>query len=480
MGKKVAIVGAGVGGLAAAARLSSRGYRVEIFEKLSRCGGRAHIIEEKGFKFDTGPSFVLMPDFYKEVFHYCGKDIGDYLDLRMLDPHYTIFYSDGTSLTIHSSSQKTKQEMEAIEKGSSQRYDAFMAVTARMYEKVKPLLSRCVMRKDIMNPRFWKLLAQLEVGKTAWQLAKKYFKSDKLCYAFTFEAMFIGVSPFETPAFYSVITYADHVEKIFHPLGGMYQIPLALEKLAKENGASFYYNSEVKNIVRKNGRFTLSIDGRESDADIVVINADYPYAVNKLLKRPLRHYVYSCSVYLVYLGLKRKLKGLEHHNLFFSRNLENNLDEIFELKKIPTDPSFYVHIPTKTDPSLAPEGKDLVYILIPVANLDGCRDDINGHKARLRKIVFDKINGICGINLEDEIEVESDFKPQDFVNRYNVHNAATFGLSHILKQSAFFRPYNKDVKVKDLYYVGCSTQPGEGLPPVIASSRIVADMITGE
>jgi phytoene desaturase len=478
MGKKVVIVGAGVGGLATAARLSSRGYQVEVFEKLDRCGGRAHIIEDKGFKFDTGPSFVLMPDFYKEVFSYCGRDIKDYLDLKKLDPHYTIFYPDSSSLTVHSDIQKTRQEMERIEPGSAERYDAFIAETARMYEKVKPLLSQCVMRKDIINPRFWKLLLELKVGRTAWQLAKKYFKSDKLCYALTFEAMFIGVSPFETPAFYSVITYTDHVEKIFHPMGGMYQIPLALERLAREKGARFHYNAEVKSITRKNGSFSLGLNGKQIEADIVVTNADYPYAVNKLLKRPLKRYAYSCSVYLLYLGVKRRIEGLEHHNLFFSRDLENNLDEIFKSKKTPTDPSFYIHVPTKTDPSLAPEGKELVYILIPVANLDGRRDDIDQHKARLRRFVFDKVKRVSGVELEDLIEVEHEFTPQDFIGRYNVHNAATFGLSHVLMQSAFFRPYNKDRRHKDLYFVGCSVQPGAGLPPVMASSKIVADMIT--
>lgn len=477
MAKKIAVVGAGVGGLATAARLAKQGYCTEVFEKLPQCGGRNHLLEDKGFKFDMGPSFVLMPDFFQEVFSYCGKELKEYLDLRAIDPSYTIFYPDGDSLTIYKDSARTKNELEKIEPGASRGFDNFIKETTRIYQRLRPLLYECFTPSAAFNPRYWGLLGKIRALESYWQLAKRFFKTDKLCYAFTFEAMFMGVSPFAAPAFYSIISYADHVQKIFHPMGGMYEIPRALEKMAQGFGARFHYNAEVKKIRPAATGFTLELDGRQAAADKVVVNADYAYAQSQLLERRIPNYKYSCSVYLIYLGLKQKVKGFAHHNLFFSKDLKKNLRQIFEEKLMPQDPSFYVHVPTVTDAALAPPGKDIFYILVPVANLKNNKEDISRGREKLRKIVFDKISEKLGRRIEGLIEVEHSFYPQDFISRYNIKYGATFGLSHNLMQSAFFRPVNFDRKFKDLYFAGASTQPGGGLPVVIAGSRIVADLI---
>ncbi|MBU1869110.1 MAG: phytoene desaturase [Candidatus Omnitrophica bacterium] len=478
MTKKAAVVGAGVGGLSTAARLSSRGCEVDVFEKLPECGGRNHMLEDKGFKFDMGPSFVLMPDFFEEVFSYCGVDLKDYLKLQALDPSYKIFYPDGDSLTVYKDSEKTKEELERIEKGSSLGFDKFIKETTRLYNTVRPLLYRCFTPSTVSNPKYWPLVSKIRILDSYWSLAKKFFKSEKLCYAFTFEAMFMGVSPFEAPAFYSIISYTDHVQKIFHPMGGMYQIPLALERLSKSRGARFHYDSEVKSIGRDNGSIYLDVNGRRQSFDNVVVNADYSYAQTELLGRKIPKYKYSCSVYLLYLGLKRKVEGLAHHNLFFAKDLKKNLKDIFKDRNLPLDPSFYIHVPTVTDSSLAPDGKDIFYILVPVPNLENSNDDFRNHEDLIRKIVFDKIDSLLGIDLEELIEVEHKFYPKDFIGRYNIKYGATFGLSHNLMQSAFFRPANFDRKIKGLYFAGASVQPGGGLPVVIASSRIAADLIT--
>lgn len=477
MGRKVVVVGAGVGGLATASRLAKDGYDVEVHERLSCCGGRNNIIEDRGFKFDTGPSFVLMPDFFEEVFSYCKENLQDYLDLRILDPSYKIFYADGQTLTVHRDSLRTKDELERIEKGSAEQFDKFIRETKRIYDIVKPLLYKCVTAGSLVNPYYWGLIGRIRALQSYWGLARKYFKSDKLCFAFTFEAMFMGVSPYQAPAFYSVITYADHVQKIAHPIGGMYRIPLALERLARKFGARIYYDSEIENIGQDNGQILLRQGLRQVKADYAVVNADYPYAQTNLLSRSIPEFKYSCSTYLIYLGIKRKLGNLAHHNLFFSRNLNKNLEQIFKYKIVPENPSFYVHVPTVTDESLAPASKDILYLLIPVPNLENVKDNLMDHEARLRKLVFDKINNVCGCDLDKLIEVEHRFYPQDFTGRYNIKFGATFGLAHNLTQSAFFRPANRDPKIKNLYYVGASTQPGGGLPVVIASSRIVADLI---
>jgi len=477
MKKKVAIVGAGVGGLACAARLAKDGFEVEVYEKLPVCGGRNNIICDRGFKFDTGPSFVLMPDFFEEVFAYCGESLKDYLDLKPLDVSYKIFYADGQALSVFKDSQRTKEELERFEPDAGKKFDQFIRETDRIYRIVRPLLYKCVTLKSLADPVYWSLPAKIRAFESYWNLAGKYFKSEKLKYAFTFEAMFMGVSPYQAPAFYSVITYTDHVQKVAHAMGGMYQIPLALEKLAKKFGAKFHYQCPVAQISRQNGKVILACGQDKVEADCAVVNADYAYAQEDLLKRKIPDFKYSCSTYLLYLGLKKKLKNLEHHNLFFSANLNQNLDQIFKDKTIPLDPSFYIHVPTVTDPSLAQAGKEILYLLIPIPNLKNNRNFLKDHRQRLRQLVFDKINKTCGCDLEELIEVEHSFEPEDFIGRYNLKFGATFGLAHNLTQSAFFRPANRDSKIKNLYYVGASTQPGGGLPVVIAGSRIVAEMI---
>ncbi|MFH1691199.1 MAG: phytoene desaturase family protein [Candidatus Omnitrophota bacterium] len=476
MSKKIAIVGAGVGGLATAARLAKRGFEVNVYEKLPECGGRNHMLEDKGFKFDMGPSFVLMPDFFREVFSYCGQRIQDYLDLKMLDVHYKIFYPDNESLTVFADQEKTREQLKRMEVGGHFAYDRLIAETEKIYNAVKPLLYECFSPKDLLNPAYWMMPFKMKVFETYWKLVRRFFKSDKLCYALTFEAMFMGVSPFQTPAFYSIITYSDHVQKVFHPMGGMYQIPRALEQLGGRLGVKYHYNSEINHIEKKGNVFYLASGAQVFEADRVVINADYAYAQEELLKRQIPKYQYSCSTYLLYLGLRKKIKGLYHHNLFFSSDLPKNLKQIFETGEFSQDPSFYVHVPTVTDSSLAPEGKDLVYVLVPVPNLQ-TQMDIKKHEEELRAYIFRKMRHACLEDIESLIEVEHKFYPQDFISRYHIKFGATFGLSHNLMQSAFFRPLNYDQKMPGLYYVGASTQPGGGLPPVLAGSRIVADLI---
>lgn len=477
MAKKIAIIGTGVGGLATAARLASRGYDVEIFEKLSECGGRAHILEDKGFKFDTGPSFVLMPDIFKEIFLSCSEDINDYLKLKVLDINYKIFYPRGETVTVYRDNEKTKNELEKLEKNAASSYDKFIEETGKIYRKVEPLLYKSFTPKSLINPCYWKLVRELKVGQTYWQLAKSFFKDERLCYAFTFEAMFIGVSPFQAPAFYSMISYADHVQKIYHPIGGMYEIPKALEKLARKFGVKINYNSEISRITKQHNQLLLSLRENKIPADRVVANSDYAYTQTELLDRSIPKFKYSCSVYLIYLGTKRRISGLEHHNLFFAEDLRKNLRQIFTDKTIPDDFSFYIHVPTVTDSSLAPAGKDILYILVPVPNLYNCKDNFKESEEKIRSRVFKKVDSLLGLKLEDLIETEHKFYPEDFIKRYNIKYGATFGLAHTLMQSAFFRPANFDRRLKNLYFVGASTQPGGGLPPVIASSKIVADLI---
>lgn len=477
MNTKTVIVGAGIGGLATAARLAHDGHEVTVLEKLDKCGGRVDTIQDRGFSFDTGPTFLLMPDFFEEVFAYCGEHISTYLRLQELDISYKIFYPDGTAFTVYQSTEKTKQEIEKFEPGGAAAYDAFMKETGEIYDAVRPLLYQCHTKQSVLQPRYWKLLPLLKAHKTYWQMVQRHFNSEKLRYAFTFQAMFIGMSPFKAPGFYSMITYADYCQKIYRPHGGMYQIARALEKLARQFGARFHFNSPAARIRQSNGSVVVTTEGGDFEAGSVVLNSDYAYSISELMGRSLPEFDYSFSVYLMFLGLKRKIRGLEYHNVFFADDLKKNLQEIFNDHTVPIDPSFYVHVPTVADASLAPEGKDIAYVLIPVPNLRNRPLDRRNYEERMRRTVFTKIRRYTGVDLENLIETEYKFYPEDYMTRYNIKYGAAFGLSHSFFQSAFFRPPNFDRKIKNLYFVGASTQPGGGLPPVLASSRIVADLI---
>lgn len=477
-GKKVAVIGAGIGGLATAARLSHRGYEVDVFEKLPHCGGRANIIRRDGFSIDTGPSFVLMPDFFKEVFTDCGVDIKDYLTLQPLDLSYRIVYGDDSELPIYGDHERKKQAFERIEKGAGEGYERFMEELRQLYGVVEPLLYECFSFKKVLNPKYWSLLFKLKVLDTYWKMASKYFKDDRISYALTFQAMFIGVSPFRAPAFYSVITYADHAQKVFHPMGGMYQVPTALERLGREFDARHHYDSPVQNIVDEGGKVKIQINNETLEFDQVVINADYPYAKEKLLKRKIKKYEYSCSVYLMYVALDRKIEGLDHHCLFLCNDVKKNLDDIFLKGSVSVEPSFYTHVPTVTDPSLAPQGKDFVYILVPVPNFVKNTYNIADHEEQIRNYVFGRIKKRTAVDLRDITLFEEKFLPQDFDSRYNLKYSSTFGLAHSLFQSAFLRPTNFEEEKGNIFYTGASTQPGGGMPPVLASSKIVADLIS--
>ena len=475
--ESVAIIGAGIGGLATAARLARRGHQVDVYERLPEAGGRVHVIEDQGFRFDTGPSFVLMREFFDELFADCGETISDYLRLEILEQSYQIYYADGRVLNFYRDLDQTRDELERFSPGSAAAFDRFLAEAGEYYRSLTPFLYQCFSFKDLLRPRLWPLLPQLRPWQTFWQMARRYFRDEALCYAVSFEAMFLGASPFVAPGFYSLVTYADHMQKIYHPIGGMYAIARALERLGRRFGARFHYDAEVRSLASDQRRTTLTLaDGRRCHADLAVVNADYQYAQQSLLGRGRPSGQPSCSTFLLYLGLKGRLPGLAHHNLFFSRDPRQNLRWIFGQGAAAEQVSFYVHIPTRTDPSLSPPGKDIVYLLVPVPHLGQGGGELD--LERLRASILDRLGEILSCDIRPLIEVEHRFVPQDFVRRYNLYSGAAFGLGHTLWQSAFFRPGNQDRRYKNIYYVGASTQPGGGLPPVIAGSRIVADLIT--
>ncbi|MFP2929251.1 phytoene desaturase family protein [Pyxidicoccus sp. 3LG] len=485
-GRRVVVVGAGVGGLAAAARLAHQGFDVQVFEKTDGPGGRCNRLTVDGFSWDIGPTIVLMPEVFEETFRALGRRIEDYLTLLKCEPNYRVHFRDGSDVTFTSELCAMGRELERIEPGSYARYLAFLAQGRVQY---RTSLDHLVGRNydgisDYFSPRVLARIFQVRAHRRMYSDVSRFFQDDRLRAAMTFQTMYLGVSPFASPAVYGLLPFTELGVGIWFPKGGLYAIPLALERLAREEGVRFHYGTSVERILTDGGRTTgVRLEGgKVVEADAVLCNADLPYAYEKLLdpkattlkrKEKLR---YTSSGYMLYLGMKRKYPELGHHNVVFGRDYAGSFDDIFERFRVPEDPSFYVNAPTRTDASLAPEGKDALYVLVPVPHQNpGVDWKHEGPKVRAK--VFARLAELGFPRLESDIEVERVFTPDDWASTFNLARGSAFGLSQNFTQIGPFRPANQDARVKNLFFVGASTQPGTGLPTVLISARLVTERL---
>lgn len=485
-GRRVVVVGAGVGGLAAAARLAHQGFDVQVVEKTVGPGGRCNRLRVDGFTWDIGPTIVLMPEVFEETFRALGRRIEDYLTLLKCDPNYRVHFRDGSDVTFTSELCAMGRELERVEPGSYARYLAFLAQGRVQY---RTSLDHLVGRNyagitDYLSPRVLARIFQVRAHRRMYPDVSRYFRDDRLRAAMTFQTMYLGVSPFESPAVYGLLPFTELGVGIWFPKGGLYAIPQALERLAIEEGVRFHYGTPVERILTEGGRTTgVRLEGGEVlEADAVLCNADLPYAYEKLLdpqattlkrRESLR---YTSSGYMLYLGMRRKVPELLHHNVIFGRDYRGSFDDIFKRFRVPEDPSFYVNAPTRTDASLAPEGKDSLYVLVPVPHQHPSLDwKTEGPKVRAK--VFARLAELGFPNLEADIEVERVFTPDDWAGTFNLAKGSAFGLAQNFMQIGPFRPSNQDARVKNLFFVGASTQPGTGLPTVLISARLVAERL---
>ncbi|WP_342378676.1 phytoene desaturase family protein [Myxococcus stipitatus] len=486
-GRRVVVVGAGVGGLAAAARLAHQGFEVQVVEKTGAPGGRCGRLRVDGFTWDLGPTIVLMPEVFEETFRALGRRIEDYLTLLKCEPNYRLHFRDGSDVTFTSELCAMGRELERVEPGSYARYLAFLARGRVQY---RTSLDHLVGRNyagitDYLSPRVLARIFQVRAHRRMYSDVSRYFRDDRLRAAMTFQTMYLGVSPFESPAVYGLLPFTELGVGIWFPKGGLYAIPQALERLALEEGVRIHYGTPVERILTEGGRTTgVRLQGGEvMEADAVLCNADLPYAYEKLLdpeatqlkrREKLR---YTSSGYMLYLGLRRKYPELLHHNVVFGRDYRGSFDDIFERFRVPEDPSFYVNAPTRTDASMAPAGKDSLYVLVPVPHQHPSLDwKVEGPKVRAK--VFARLAELGFPKLESDIEVERVFTPDDWAGTFNLARGSAFGLAQNFFQIGPFRPSNQDAKVKNLFFVGASTQPGTGLPTVLISARLVTERLT--
>lgn len=492
MKKRVVIIGAGIGGLATANLLAKAGYEVAIYEKNSGPGGRAGMFEAKGFRFDTGPSWYLMPDVFSHYFSLFDKSIDNELDLIRLSPAYKVFFEIAEPITITSDTDKDAATFDAIEPGSGEKLKKYVASGEEIYR----LSLQHFLYTNFSSPRDFLKKKVLGKGPVMARLAvtpidryvSRFVTDQRLRQILEYPMVFLGSSPFSAPAIYSLMSALDFREGVFYPKGGLYTIIERLVSLGQELKVDYNYGSAARRIVVENKKTTGIIleNGKKISADIVISNADLHFTETKLLEQDARSYPASYwnkkeagpSALLMYLGVKGSLPQLEHHNLFFVDDWKANFDSIFTTKQLPSPASVYICKPSANDPSVAPKGHENVFVLVPLpAGLTVDKKQTESIAAEYLAQIEEKL-GIA--DLQKRIVFKKFFGPHDFVSTYNAWQGTALGPSHILRQSALFRTSNKSKKVSNLYYVGGFTTPGIGLPMCLIGAELIYKRLAGD
>jgi phytoene desaturase len=480
--KTIAVIGSGFGGLAEAIRLQARGYAVTVFEKRSAVGGRASRLVKDGFTFDTGPSLVTAPEVIERVFAAAGKRMADYVTLAPLDPFYRIYFHDKTFIDYCGDASRMKAEMAKFNPRDAERYDRFMEDIRGIYDAViteglgaTPFLS-------------WKMMlgflpkaVSLRALRPVYSFVKRYFDDERHRFLFSFHPLFIGGSPFRAPSVYIMIPYLEKVGGVWFAKGGMYSLVSAFERVFLELGGTIRTNAEVDQIVVENGAARgVRVNGDIFPADAVVSNGDTTQTYRQLINRDdrrkwsdaaLDRLHMSMSCFLLYIGTTRQYPQLKHHTLILSRRYKELVRDIFDRKVLADDFSMYLHVPTRTDPSMAPPGGESMYLLVPVPHL-GSGIDWTAAAAPFREKLIDFLEHEFWLEgFRKSIAVLEMFTPEDFRSAFNAHLGNAFSIEPRLTQSAIFRPHNRSEDVKNLYLVGAGTHPGGGVPGVLLGAE---------
>ena len=483
------IVGAGPGGLTAAMLLARRGFKVRLFEKANRVGGRNAAILRNGYKFDVGPTFLMMKFILDEVFKESGRNIDDYLKLARLEPMYRLQFND-IRLEPTTQREAMAQQIDHAFPGNRDGYDRFMAAEKRRFELMYPCLQKDYSSfKQYFSKEFIKAAPSLSIGRSLIGVLGDYFKDEKLKLSFTFQSKYLGMSAWDCPGAFAILPYVEHAFGVYHTIGGLSEISDAMSRVCLEHGVEIHLNTPVKQLVIENKKVLgAELDnGKTILADETVLNADFGYAMKNLFPPgTLKKYSpakvdskkYSCSTFMLHLGLD-KIYDLPHHTIFFAEDYKGNIQDIFENKVLSEDLSFYVRNASVTDSTLAPEGHSSVYVLVPVPN-QKAKIDWNKEKKTFRdRVIKALIERAEMSDLEDHIREEIIFTPQTWQDM-NIQFGATFNLAHSFMQMLYFRPRNKFEELDNCYLVGGGTHPGSGLPTIYESGRIAANLISKE
>lgn len=481
------VIGSGFGGLAAAVRLQAMGYQTRIFEKRAKLGGRAYQFEQQGYTFDMGPSLITAPDVIESVFEAAGRRRSDYLDLIPLDPFYRIFFHDGSQIDYSGDPDRMKDQMRRFAPRDADRYDAFMRAIQPIHQAI--IVDRLgaqpfdTLRSMIdFIPKALKLGAFLPV--TAF--VKHFFKDPRHHFMFSFHPLFIGGNPFRSPSVYLSIPYLEREGGVWFTRGGMYSLVQAFAKLFEDIGGTVHTDAGVDEILVEDGRAVGVRVGAETiPADLVVSNADVGFTYSRLIAPEHRRkwtdqrvdkLDYTMSCVLLYIGARKQWPKLAHHTLILSKRYKALLHDIFESKVLAEDFSLYLHAPTRTDPDMAPEGSESLYVLIPVPN-QRAGIDWSTEAEPLADRVIDFLEAWGMEGLRQHLEVLEIMTPDDFEQDLSSYVGNAFGIEPKLTQTAWFRPHNASEDVDGLYFVGAGTHPGAGVPGVLLSAEAAMNAI---
>lgn len=468
--KSFAVIGAGLGGLAVALRLAHRGHSVTVFEKTDQVGGRLRERKVGTCTFDCGPTLLMMLAPFERLFADVGESLSTHLQLQKCDPNNRVWFGDGTKIEATSDMAKMIRELKQFgDAKAATKFPEMIGDLGRLYHEAVP---RFVERNynsilDLAAPASAYSAIKNGMLGNLWNLIGNYVSDERLQALFCIQSMYLGLSPWEAPSVYGVLTYMEYGEGIWYPAGGMVQIGKKVAELAEKNGATIHLNSEVSQITGK----SVSVNGVVHQFDAVICNADLPYAEKKLLpkSRDVKR-TYSCSTFMIYADYHGELPDLAHHNIVIGKDLLGNLNQIFRDNRIPDDPAFYCAISRRSDPEKAPPGHENLYILVPCPNLHHPWSEEDA--TTLTEKVFARLTQQFGLDAGKIAAMET-FSPRDWASVLNLDSGATFGLSHHFNQSVCFRPNNKSKEYPGLYYVGASTVPGNGLPMVLIGAELV-------
>ncbi len=485
--RKIVIVGAGPGGLAAAILLAKSGAEVTIVEKRAAVGGRTSTIEQQGYKFDTGPTFFLYPRVLREIFAAAGRDFDAEVPMTRLDPQYRLVFGSGGELEATPNLEKMEQAVAALCPADAMRLHAFFTDNRKKLEGFIPFLeSPFESWRDLAKLRMLKMLPLLRPWKCLDSDLRTYFQDERIRLGFSFQSKYLGMSPFTCPSLFSILSFLEYEHGVFHPTGGCGAVSTAMARVAEDLGVRILTGEPVEQLIFE-GRKAVGVRTvkRPLAADAVVVNADFAEAMKRLVPDRLRRRWtnkrierkrFSCSTFMLYLGLEGRDERLSHHTIYLARDYQQNLRDIEHEHRLSDDPSFYVQNACVTDRSLAPKGHSTLYMLLPVThaheNVDWVKEE-----SRFRALAFEQLKKIGIADVERRIRFEKCITPVTWRDEFGLHRGATFSMAHNLRQMLHLRPHNRFEDLDGVYLVGGGTHPGSGLPVIFESARITSRLL---
>ena len=488
MSRTVNIIGAGPGGLACAMLLAGSGVRVRVFERLPVPGGRTSTISTpEGFRFDLGPTFFLYPRVLDDIFAACGRDLRQEVELVRLDPQYRLIFGAGGELCATPDVARMEAEVTRLSPGDGGAFTRFMESTRAKFERFAPFLEQPFQSwRDLASPDLLKLMPLLKPWRSLDTELGTFFSDERIRLAFTFQSKYLGMSPFRCPSLFSILSFLEYEHGVYHPIGGCGAVSAAMARIAADMGVDIRYGEPVESLEFAGRRITAVKTGTgRHEADATVVNADFARSMTRLVPDSLRRRWndrriasrrFSCSTFMLYLGIDGRYDDVAHHNIYLSEDYRQNLADIEHRHRLSADPSMYVQNACVTDPTLAPRGSSTLYLLIPVThrhpNVDWRREGPG-----YREVALDQLERIGIRGVRDRIRYEKMLTPDDWQDGYEIYRGATFNLSHDLGQMLHMRPHNRFEDVEGMYLVGGGTHPGSGLPVIYSSAKITTDLL---